>query len=96
MTLTLPAAEGQYPSGRQRIWIDPTGISLHAKGTVKDNSCLTGRLTLLSMEATRIRATIDIGLPITVLLTPAEYQELQPSIGENMAIEISDEAVRIL
>lgn len=94
--LTLPADGRQWPIGRQRLWIDPAGVTLRLPDDKQTNSPISGRLKQLSMEGNLIRATVDIGLPLTVALEPSEYKRLNPSIGETFKVEIGMEAVRFL
>lgn len=84
----------QSCASRSRLFIDPEKISLYPiEKAPNSSSCLQGKVVQLMEEAARIRAVIDVGFPLTVLLKREKYDSLRPGIGDTVAVSITEHAV---
>lgn len=93
--LTLPASGSQVCDGRHRLWIDPELVRLVVPGIRLGEYHFTGQLIQLALERERVRLTVDIGFPLTVLLPVFEYEARRPAIGEALEITFNSDAILI-
>ena len=81
---------------RVRVVIDPRKIDLVDAG---DNRCelngIRGRVTQMMAENSKIRVVIDAGINIVLLISPKEYEQIRPRIGELAGVCIPSEAIQI-
>jgi tungstate transport system ATP-binding protein len=83
-------------SGRVRLSIDPTKVRLLGGGDVAfRENIFEGKLIHLADERKHVRATVDIGLPINVIMPKEEARESSFYIGDQVKLSIPKESVRI-
>ncbi|HVO83854.1 MAG TPA: ATP-binding cassette domain-containing protein [Syntrophobacteria bacterium] len=57
---------------------------------------LQGRLVQLADEGARVRALVDVGIPLTVLLPTQEFKALSPTVGEVFWVTVPPEAIELI
>jgi tungstate transport system ATP-binding protein len=82
------------PSGRVRLSIDPTKVRVIGEGDAEEN-VFEGRLIQLADERNHVRATVDVGLPINLLMSKEEAREEALHVGDRLRLFIPEESVRI-
>ena len=83
-------------SGRVRLSIEPTKVRLLSGGNVADReNVFEGKLIQLADERKQVRATVDIGLPINVIISKQEAREGSFTIGDQVKLSIPADSVRI-
>ena len=84
-------------TGPVRVAFDPDSlrISRTRNETATDNS-LQGRLVQLADEGARVRALVDVGIPLTVLLPTQEFKVLSPAVGEVFWVTVPPEAIELI
>ncbi len=92
--ILLPSSALEPGAPISRIFIDPEKIRLNAVDKAPDSSPrLQGKVVQLMEEAARIRAVINVGFLVTVLLKREQYDALRPAIGASVTVSISEGAV---
>ncbi len=90
----LSSSALQSGASTSRLFIDPEKIRLYPADKAPDSSpCLLGKVVQLMEEAARIRAVIDVGFLLTILLKREQYESLRPGIGDTVAVSITEDAV---
>ncbi|MCB2183290.1 MAG: ABC transporter ATP-binding protein [Desulfobulbaceae bacterium] len=84
----------QTNAGKARIFIDPEKIRLFV-GRSEVSNCIEGKVVQLMEESDRVRAVVNIGFLLTVLLKRENYNFLRPGIGDTVAVSIESEAVTL-
>jgi tungstate transport system ATP-binding protein len=86
----------QSVGGKSRVFIDPEKIELVAGAKSQGaGHCLQGKIIQLMEESKKIRAVVDVGFLLTVLLPREEYDSLRPGIGDTVAVSIAQDAVSL-
>jgi tungstate transport system ATP-binding protein len=82
-------------SGPARISINPSGLSFQGNGNdfQSNENIFRGKLIQLTDQGQRIRALIDIGLPINVLMEYDRFDEIGPRVGEEVYLEIPENSI---
>ena len=83
-------------AGPIRISIDPNTLRV-SKGIddpSQDNT-FNGTLTQLSIEKDKVRALVDVGIPLSVLIPKEKFKDLQLSVGEEVRITCPQESIDI-
>jgi tungstate transport system ATP-binding protein len=57
---------------------------------------LQGKLVQLADEGARVRALVDVGIPLTVLLPTQEFKALSPAVGEVVWVTVPPEAIELI
>lgn len=85
-------------SGNTRISINPKKMCFHReRGCSPGNeNCFTGKLVQLTDQGNGIRAIIDIGLPVSVLMDYDRFKEVNPGIGAEVYLEIPGDSIEII
>ena len=83
-------------TGPIRISIDPTmlRISKGISNTSEDNT-FKGTLIQLSSEQGKVRALVDVGIPLSVLIPKEELEDLQLSVDENVFLTCPEEGIEV-
>ncbi len=78
-------AEEISAAGRGRIFIDPAGISLcRSSSDLQGNRIGQGQVLAIMAERQNICLIVDIGVPLSVLLSREGYRQLAPAVGEKL------------
>ena len=92
--LKLTVSAGKQ--GPVRISIDPAGIHiLEAENDRSSTNTFKGRVIQLIDERDRIRALVDIGLPLSVLLSPHLFTDLSMKIGAEIWLSCPPESIEV-
>jgi tungstate transport system ATP-binding protein len=82
--------------GKVKISIDPLKILVH-KNRRHDSgtNLLKGKLVQLTDEQTLVRAAVDVGIPLNVLLPKEAFKEQSLTIGDEVTVLIPREAITV-
>jgi len=83
--------------GEVRIFIDPTLVTLRHDQTsdvVENTSC--GRLIQLTDEKDRIRALVDVGIPLSVLIPKDQFKNMCLGPGESVCLTCPPESIKFI
>jgi tungstate transport system ATP-binding protein len=83
--------------GEVRIFIDPTVVTLHLDQSADDSentSC--GRLIQLTDQQDRIRALVDVGIPLSVLIPKDQFKSMCLSPGESVCLTCPPESIKVI
>jgi len=84
-------------AGNVKLSIDPKKVQiLKDHDPPSERNIFIGRLMLLSDEYGQVRATIDVGVPVNLLLSKEELKRMPLYLGEEIRIAIPKEAIRIV
>ena len=83
-------------SGLIRISIDPNAVKLNQKGSSSSvYNCFKGTLIQLTDEQSRVRALVDVGIPISVLIPKEVFKSLHLNLGEKVWLNCSKESIDV-
>jgi tungstate transport system ATP-binding protein len=83
--------------GPVRLSIDPGSVRITRESTGPSPiNTFAGRLIQLSDEGTRVRALVDVGVPLSVLFPKEEYGVVSPGLGEIMQVTVPPEAIELV
>lgn len=83
-------------SGQVRISINPDAVRVfNGLGNVEEMQGIKGRVIQLSDEKGFIRAIIDIGVPLTVIMIPDNVRGALPGIGEDIKVTFDPEMIDV-
>lgn len=83
--------------GRVRLSIDPLKIKiLEPDSNFSSQNLLKGRILQLSDERTHIRAVVNVGIPLNILVSKDTLKSSPLLIGNRVAVHCPPEAVRVL
>jgi tungstate transport system ATP-binding protein len=83
--------------GTKRILLDPARIELLDTDCSKSGAnILKGEVVSLAKEKGNIRMAIDVGIRLTVFLSPQQYRKKRPLVGDSVSIQIHPDAARFL
>ena len=92
--ISLTAETGA--EGKVKISIDPLKIRLHRNGDHgSDSNRLKGKLVQLTDEQNLVRAAVDVGIPLNVLLPKESFREQSLTIGDEVTVLIPREAITV-
>jgi tungstate transport system ATP-binding protein len=92
--ITLLAETGT--EGKVKISIDPLKISFHKNGRHdSDINVLKGKLVQLTDEQTLVRAAVDVGIPLNILLPKEVFKEQSLTVGDEVTVLIPGEAITV-
>ena len=84
------------PATAIRVRIDPRRIKIAKPNTVVHPSGGgTGRIIQMVEDGDSVRLTVDVGVPLTVILTRRAYRDLRPWIGDAVDVCCPPEALSI-
>ena len=83
-------------AGPIRISIDPSTlrVSKRRDGLSEDNT-FKGTLNQLSSEQGRVRALVDVGIPLSVLIPIEKFKDLQLGVGEEVWLTCPAESIEV-
>lgn len=85
-------------SGPVRISINPAKAHI-SRGQVRKNSgenIFRGRLIQLTDEKIRVRAFVDVGIPLSVLVSKEDIKEMNLVIGEDVWVTLFPDSIEIV
>jgi len=82
-------------SGSVRISIDPRAVKLNQKGSPSKTNNFKGTLIQLADEHTRVRALVDMGVPMSVLIPKEVFKSLHLDLGEKVRIYCPEESIDV-
>jgi len=83
-------------SGLVRISIDPEKIEIRPEGgDPPSNNTFTGRLIQLTDENSRIRALLDVGIMLSVLIPKERLHEIEFQIGMTLSVYCPEESIEV-
>ena len=92
--ITLLAGTGT--EGKVKISIDPLKILVHKNGRHdSEMNILKGKLVQLTDEQTLVRAAVDVGVPLNVLLPKEAFKEQSLTVGDEVTVVIPREAITV-
>ena len=86
-----------HRSGEVRIFINPTGVRLAPNqdtATMKNTFC--GRLIQLTDEQERVRALVDVGIPLSVLIPKEQFKNMCLDPGEHVCLACPPESIEFI
>jgi tungstate transport system ATP-binding protein len=84
-------------SGRVRIFIDPTLVRITSnQSEIKSQNTFCGRLIQLTDEQTRVRALVDVGIPLSVLISKEQFTEVGFGPGESVCLTCPPESIAFI
>jgi len=86
-----------HQSGPVRIFIDPTLVKItsnQSEGAAENTFC--GRLIQLTDEQSRIRALVDVGIPLSVLIPKEQFKNMCLSPGEAVCLTCPTESIKFI
>ena len=82
--------------GPIRISIDPGTILIsQGGGDPSEDNTFKGMLTQLSNEQGRVRALVDVGIPLSVLIPKEKFKDLQLIVGEEVWLTCPAESIEV-
>ena len=83
-------------SGSIRISIDPKAVKLNQKGSSPSMyNSFKGTLIQLADEQTRVRALVDMGIPMSVLIPKEVFKSLHLDLGEEVRLYCPEESIDV-
>jgi len=83
-------------SGLIRISIDPNAVKLSQKESGSSMyNCFKGTLIQLTDEQSRVRALVDVGIPISVLIPKEVFKSLHLNLGEKVWLNCPKESIDV-
>jgi len=84
-------------SGQVRVFINPDALGIYkCHGDIKAGFSVRGRVIQLSDEKGSIRALVDIGVPLTIIVPFNAARDVLPGIGEDAWITFNPEKIDVL
>ena len=83
--------------GPVRVSLDPSALRITRD--LKDASpmnTLEGRLVQLTDEDGRVRALVDVGIPLNVLLSKEDYRVVSPGLGEIIRVTCPPDSIEFI
>jgi len=82
--------------GSIRISIDPKAVKLNQKGSGSSMyNSFKGTLIQLADEQTRVRALVDMGIPMSVLIPKEEFKSLNLDLGEEVRLYCPEDSIDV-
>ncbi|MDY6791025.1 MAG: ATP-binding cassette domain-containing protein [Thermodesulfobacteriota bacterium] len=82
-------------SGPIRISIDPRAIKLNQKESSSMPNSFPGTLLQLADEHTQVRALVDMGIPMSVLIPKEVFKRLDLHLGEKVRLYCPEESIGV-
>jgi tungstate transport system ATP-binding protein len=83
--------------GSVRVSIDPR--SVRVARDLRDpapTNTFAGRLVQLTDEGSRVRAVVDAGIPLSILISKEEFSVARPGLGEIISVTVPPEAIELI
>jgi tungstate transport system ATP-binding protein len=83
--------------GSVRVSIDPRSVRVtrDLSDPVPVNT-FNGRMVQLTDEGSRVRARVDVGIPLSVLIPKEEFSLARPGLGEMVSVTVPPEAIELI
>ncbi|MBT8407901.1 MAG: ABC transporter ATP-binding protein [Deltaproteobacteria bacterium] len=83
--------------GSVRILIDPTVVKVSIdEGAATTENTFCGKLIQLTDERNRVRALVDVGIPLSVLIPKEEFVNMRLGPGEPVCLTCPTESIRFI
>ena len=82
-------------SGPIRISIDPRAVKLNQKESLSMPNSFTGTLIQLADEHTQVRALVDMGIPMSVLISKKVFKRLHLNLGEKVCLYFPEKSIGV-
>ncbi len=82
-------------SGSIRISIDPKAVKLNKKKSSSTSNGFEGNLIQLTDEKANVRALVDMGIPMSVLIPKEVFKSLHLDLGEKIWIRCPKESIDV-
>ncbi len=83
-------------TGKVKISIDPLKVKLQKNGHHNgDSNILKGKLIQLSDEESLVRAAVDVGVPLNILLPKETFKDQPLIVGDEVTVLIPQEAITV-
>jgi tungstate transport system ATP-binding protein len=83
-------------SGSIRISIDPSAVRISRdEGDLSTENTLKGRLIQLTDEQNRVRALVDVGIPLSLLIPREVFGDLHSSLGEDVWLTCPEDGIEV-
>lgn len=83
-------------SGTNRISIDPGAVKIsHRESDISEENTFKGRLIQLTDEQGRVRALVDVGIPLSVLIPKEMFRRKQLAMGEEIWLTCPVESIEV-
>jgi tungstate transport system ATP-binding protein len=83
-------------SGPVRITIDPSVVKISQNGNLfPAENTFEGKLIQLTHEQNRVRALVDVGVPLSVLIHREVFSSLQLGVGDDVWLNCPGESIEI-
>jgi tungstate transport system ATP-binding protein len=84
-------------TGQVRISINADAVKIRKRDDIAESMHpVAGRVIQLTDEKEQVRALIDIGLPLSIIVKRNEGNELLPVIGENVRLDFNPEKIEVI
>jgi tungstate transport system ATP-binding protein len=94
-TLKLKTTEGKR--GPVRIAIDPNAIQVSQTANEPPHpNCFEGRLVQLTEEKNKVRALVDVGVPLSVLISKKELEAMSLGMGSSIWLTCPPDSIEII
>lgn len=94
--LKLDLTHPKHPQGEGKIRIDPDKITLLSPGDSNQPNPIAGTVHRIDRASDKIHLVIDCGIHFSLRLPETDYQNLRPMVGENVCLNIPEEAITLL
>jgi tungstate transport system ATP-binding protein len=82
--------------GPIRVSIDPSALRVsQGRGDPSQDNTFKGTLTQLSIEKGRVRALVDVGIPLSVLIPKETFKDLHLGVGETVWLTCPAESIEV-
>ena len=82
--------------GPIRVSIDPSALRVsQGRGDPSEDNSFKGTLIQLSSEQGRVRALVDVGIPLSVLIPKEKFKDLQLGVGEEVWLTCPAESIEV-
>jgi len=83
-------------TGPARISIDPERIEIwQGEGDLSSKNAFTGRLIQLTDENSRVRALLDVGIMLSVLIPKERLEDLDIRVGMKVGMRCPEESIEV-
>ena len=83
-------------SGSIRISIDPNAVRISRdEGESSQENTLRGKLIQLTVEQGRVRALVDVGIPLSVMISREALGDLHLSLGKDVCLTCPVEGIEV-
>jgi tungstate transport system ATP-binding protein len=82
-------------SGTNRISIDPSAVKISQSGSGLQENTFKGKLIQLTDEELRVRALVDVGIPLSVLIPKPVFRGQRLGMGEEVWLTCPAEGIEV-